>query len=142
MPSTSSEPIYFLRKKGEEYSIFSQWYNCKFTAPAPNANDPPMTFGTCEQYMMYHKAMLFGDKETADKIMETEEPKQQKAFGRKVVGFNEQVWNENRERIVEGGNWNKFTNATEEWGLAKKLVETEDRLIVEVCEFVIIAWHR
>ena len=69
-----------------------------------------ITFLTTEQYMMYHKALLFADTAIAAKILREPEPKKQKALGRKVKGFDPRVWDERKEAIVEEGNWWKFTN--------------------------------
>jgi ribA/ribD-fused uncharacterized protein len=125
-------PVYFLDEKDPSTRWLSQWYHAPFTAPSPVATNPHMTFVTCEQYMMYHKAFLFGDTETASKIMETESPEEQKALGRKAKGFNNAIWGDNRERIVEEGNWNKFANSLAEPGLKQLLLDTGDRELVEV----------
>ena len=82
--------------------------------------------------MMYHKAMLFRDDETAAKIMAATKPSKQRALGREVKGFTGEVWEQNREKIVEEGNWNKFCHAKEEAGLKQKLLETGARELVEV----------
>ena len=87
--------------------------------------------------MMYHKALLFADIEIAAQIMAAPEPAVQKALGRKVSGFDDEVWKANRERIVEEGNWWKFVNGvgakTEESGkgLRERLMETGERELVE-----------
>lgn len=94
-----------------------------------------MAFITTEQYMMYHKALLFNDAETAAQIMDTPIPAEQKALGRRVKGFEEEVWKENRERIVEEGNWWKFTTGVGsgdvEKSLKERLLETGERELVE-----------
>ena len=59
--------------------------------------------------MMYQKAQLFGDYETADKILLVTTPKEMKDLGRQVKGFNEDIWIANREKIVYQGNYTKFT---------------------------------
>ena len=94
-----------------------------------------MTFLTTEQYMMYHKAMLFKDKETADKIMLATSPKEQKALGREVKGFDKEIWDENKEKIVEEGNRNKFGHPKEEAGMKTKLLDTGDRELVEASPY-------
>ncbi|SLM38106.1 Conserved hypothetical protein CHP02464 [Lasallia pustulata] len=124
-------PIFFWREFEHPYGFLSQWYPSAFTAPHPLPNHPPMTFLTTEQYMMYHKAMLFRDDETAVKIMAATEPRKQKALGRKVKDFTAEVWEQNREKIVEEGNWNKFCHAKEEEGLQQKLMKTGTRELVE-----------
>ena len=88
---------------------------------------------------MYHKAILFWDQTSANKIMKTKMPRKQKALGRKVSGFKEEIWNRHRQKIVEDGNWYKFTNAIGKTGLAERLLETGDRLLVEVGETMTVA---
>ncbi len=80
---------------------------------------------------MFHKAMLFNDTLIANQIMLEPEPRKQKALGRKVKGFEGKEWKENRERIVEEGNWWKFTQSKEE-RLREMLLETGNRELVEV----------
>ncbi|KAL8715682.1 MAG: hypothetical protein Q9225_006320 [Loekoesia sp. 1 TL-2023] len=94
-----------------------------------------MTFRTTEQYMMYHKAVLFKDLETGNQIMLADTPKKQKALGRKVKNFDGETWNAHREKIVEEGNWNKFCNSKEGTKLRDMLAETGDRELVEASPF-------
>ena len=58
--------------------------------------------------MMAQKAALFGDWRTQRKIMQTSRPHQQKALGRQIRPFDEEIWNDNRMKIVLRGNQNKF----------------------------------
>ena len=44
-----------------------------------------------EQYMMAEKARLFGDEHALNKIMESTDPKEQKAWGRKVKKFEQEA---------------------------------------------------
>ena len=92
-----------------------------------------------ERYMMYQKAMLFSDPETAESILKTTSPKDQKALGRLVKNFDEETWLANRERIVEDGNYYKFVfgkgegegSEGEPPGLRRRLLSTGEREIVE-----------
>lgn len=102
-------------------SPFSQWHLSAFTVDGIN-------FNCAEQYMMYHKAMLFGDEETAQKILKTTSPHQQKALGRKVRNFVEQTWLEERENIVYQGNHAKFSQNPD---LKAHLLATGDCDLVE-----------
>lgn len=73
----------------------------------------PFTFGgveynTAEQFMMAGKAFVFEDEESLANIMYAQMPNDQKAFGRRVVGFNNEEWFEVAEDIVTVGNVNKF----------------------------------
>ena len=86
--------------------------------------------------MMYHKAMAFRDPNIAAQILRLTDPRQQKAKGRQIRGFNEKEWNRIREKIVEDGNWWKFTAAKDSskgQELKRLLLDTGDRLLVEVC---------
>jgi hypothetical protein len=100
---------------------FSQWYKSEFT-------ENGKTFCTAEQYMMYQKAMLMGDPNTAARIMQTNNPRVQKQLGREIQGFNAQLWDENKERIVYEGNMLKFTQNPE---LKEALMDTGESIIVE-----------
>jgi ribA/ribD-fused uncharacterized protein len=87
--------------------IYSQWEHSIFTET--DQNNEELVFFTAEQYMMYHKAKLFGDMEIANKILETKNPRKCKSLGRKVQNFDEVKWNSQREQIVTQGNYLKFT---------------------------------
>jgi ribA/ribD-fused uncharacterized protein len=83
-------------------SCYCQWTPCAFTV-----ND--VTYNCTEQYMMAEKARLFGDEEALEKIMKTTSPSSQKSYGRKVLRFDDEVWSKNCMRIVEEGNYAKFS---------------------------------
>ena len=132
--SSDSSPIFFWRVNEEPYGCFSQWYSSVFAAPAPASageDAATLTFRTAEQYMMYHKVILFKDQKIADKIVQEPDPRKQKALGRRVRSFDEEMWNKHREKIVEEGNWWKFTQS-KNGGLKSLLLETVDRELIEV----------
>lgn len=81
---------------------FSQWYPSNFV-------DKLITFNRAEQYMMWRKALLFEDLKTADLILKSNNPKEQKLLGRSVKNYNEERWNGVCETIVYRGNLLKFT---------------------------------
>ena len=60
-----------------------------------------VVFNCGEQAMMYHKAILFGDNHTARLILKETNPREQKSLGRKVQGFRDTIWNENKYEIVK-----------------------------------------
>lgn len=82
--------------------------------------------------MMYKKAMLFGDREIACEILEATHPREHKELGRKVRGFNEQVWNENRLQIMVDGCKAKFSQNPE---MLVQLIETGNRQLVEASPY-------
>lgn len=81
-----------------------------------------------EQAMMLHKASLFKDKETFDKILKATHPKDQKALGREVKNFDQILWDNNRLSIVTRVNIEKFSQNS---SLKRKLISTENRILVE-----------
>jgi ribA/ribD-fused uncharacterized protein len=93
----------------------SQWWPVTFTASA-------------EHYMMRAKALLFGDAETAERIVAAPHPGAAKALGREVRGFDEQRWAQRRFEIVVDANMAKFGQHPE---LREFLLATGDRVIVE-----------
>ncbi|PWW76583.1 DUF1768-domain-containing protein [Tuber magnatum] len=115
-------PVYFWKPHEVPFGIFSQWYEDGFTAPFDGEE---MRFGTAEQYMMYSKALLFNDPDTAAEIMKTTNPSTQRTLGRKVQNFDNVTWAKNRSRIVEEGSYWKFKKDP------SRLLETGDREIVE-----------
>src|SRR5690242_18213405 len=68
-----------------------------------------VTYNTCEQYMMAEKARLFGDTEAEAAIMAVSNPREQKALGRKVKGFDGERWMAAAEEIVYRANLAKFS---------------------------------
>lgn len=106
---------------GIDKSCFSQWY------PTPFEIDG-VRYATAEHYMMAQKAKLFGDMDSFDKIIHATHPKQAKDFGRKVIGFNESIWNAHRFNIVAQGSFAKFSQHPE---LKAFLLGTNQRVLVE-----------
>lgn len=99
----------------------SQWYKSNFI-------ENGILFNCCEQYMMYYKALLFEDLETAKKILDAKKPSEQKGLGRLVKNFNEEKWNKSKEYIVYRGNYLKFTQNEE---LKQMLKATGTFILVE-----------
>lgn len=69
--------------------------------------------------MMHHKALLFNDDAMAAKILEAGHPREVKTMGRNVSGFDEKVWNQNRERIVRRASYFKFATPLSDDGLRR-----------------------
>lgn len=105
--------------------IYSQWHPSKFTIDG-------IEYNCCEQYMMAKKALTFNDQESYKMIMYADNPRDQKAFGRRVKNFNADVWAVISREVVYQGNYAKFTQNPE---LKKQLMETGDREIVEASPY-------
>ena len=80
-----------------------------------------LPFINCEQFMMYKKALLFGDVKTACAILETDSPKEQKDLGRTVANFDQRVWDQHKYNIVLAANLMKFSQSS---SLRSKLFDT------------------
>lgn len=104
---------------------FSQWYKAPFIIDGRK-------FNTCEQWMMWNKAMLFNDTETAEAILKTSDPRQQKALGRAVKNFDDAKWMAVAYDIVVQGNRSKFTQNPQ---LFETLKATGDKTLVEASPY-------
>ncbi|BDD79755.1 hypothetical protein [Burkholderia phage FLC9] len=88
-------------------------------------------FNCLEQFMMYCKAMLFGDQIVADAILVCEEPQGQKMLGRKVKGYDDAVWVAKREGYILIGMIEKYSQNPQE---RQRLMDTGDTILVEASE--------
>jgi ribA/ribD-fused uncharacterized protein len=109
--------------KGQEVGpfCFSQWYPAEFVVDGVN-------YLTAEHWMMAQKALLFGDKEIEEKIVQASKPALVKDLGRQIRNFNNEVWEKNRFDIVVNGNYHKFSQHED---LKEYLLSASDRILVE-----------
>ena len=70
-------------------------------------------FPTSEHIFMYIKAKTFRDEEIAEKIKSAPDPKTAKSLGRKVRGFNEEVWKKHRDNAMKTAVQLKFDASSE-----------------------------
>lgn len=105
----------------EDNGYLSNWYLSRFIA-----ND--MTFSSMEQYMMYKKAECFKDKDTAKKILATDDVARIKALGRLVSNYNGSYWNGVRQIIVYEGLLAKFSQNED---LKERLKSTGNDILAE-----------
>lgn len=86
--------------------FLSNWYPARFTEAREGKT---LEFHNSEQYFMYEKAKAFGDEEIAMRILfEGKNPKQAKSLGRKVKGYNDEVWNKMRYKVMLRANLLKY----------------------------------
>lgn len=78
--------------------------------------------------MMAAKARLFGDNITLKQIVEANSPAAAKKLGRKVAGFDPQIWNKQKFNLVVQGNYLKFSQHDD---LKSYLLATGEQIIVE-----------
>jgi ribA/ribD-fused uncharacterized protein len=100
---------------------FSQWHVSPFAIDG-------IRYNTAEQYMMAGKARLFRDEGTLERVLATDDPREQKALGRRVRNFDEARWNEAARDIVFTGNRAKFTTHRD---LLAILLDTAGTTLVE-----------
>lgn len=117
------EPVFFFSGNPalNEYKEFSNLYEAPMQIEGT-------TFPTVEHYFQWSKAKQFGDAAAQTKILKTSSPKTVKSLGKKVVGFNEEAWNESKDRVMATALKAKFMQHPE---LLKKLRETGTRRIAE-----------
>ena len=102
----------------------SQWHPASFTLDG-------IQYNCCEQYMMAEKARVFRDDDALAHILACTNPRDQKAAGRKVKGFDAQVWDSVCRGIVYTGNLARFS---QDPSLKSQLLDTGDRTIVEASQ--------
>ena len=105
----------------EENGYLSNWYLSQFSING-------IQFSSMEQYMMYKKAVCFGDKDMANKILATDDVAEIKAFGRLVANYNESYWNGVRQIVVFEGLTAKFSQNED---LKAKLKATDNSILAE-----------
>ncbi|MGM9913471.1 NADAR family protein [Floccifex sp.] len=125
----NDQKVICFHKPEEENGYLSNWYLSSFEIDG-------ISFSSMEQYMMYSKAVVFNDEETASKILKTDDVEEIKALGRMVYGYNESFWNGVRQIIVYKGLLAKFSQNEE---LKNKLKSTNDSLLAE-CAVSDLVW--
>ena len=101
----------------------SNWSPAEFDAEMMiNGEKKTLHFYNTEQYFMYVKAIVFGDYDTAEKILKTKNPKTAKQLGREVKNYDDSVWNEMRYKVMVDANKAKYSQNPD----LKKLILSEE----------------
>ena len=70
----------------EEHGCFSNWYHAEFDYAGKH-------FTSAEQFMMYHKVMMFRQYDLGERILQSDSPSEMKKLGRTYFPeFNADVW--------------------------------------------------
>ena len=101
---------------------FGQWTLRTMTDP------DGVNFNCCEQYMMYKKACLFKDLDSATAILAEKDPARQQQLGRTIKGFTSQLWDAYKTGIVWYGNFLKFSQHED---LRQRLLATGNKTLAE-----------
>ena len=105
----------------EPNGYLSNWYPSPFTLDG-------IRYASVEQYMMHQKAVTFGDSETAEAILATDDPGKIKALGRSVQNYSDTIWNGIRQIVVYRGLLEKFLQNAE---LKRQLLSTRPHILAE-----------
>lgn len=111
---------------------FSQWTPSSFIID-------DVEYNCAEQYMMAQKAIIFGDLDIYDQIMESDDAATQKKLGRIVENFDKDIWEEDEENgyprcwnIVWRANMAKFSQNPH---FLQDLLNTGNKLLVEASPY-------
>lgn len=105
----------------EDNGYLSNWYPSPFTVDG-------VAFSSMEQFMMYRKAICFGDEAVAAQILSTSDVAEIKLLGRQVSNYDESMWNGIRQIVVYEGLLAKFSQNEE---LKTKLKATGNAVLAE-----------
>lgn len=111
----------FFHKPEEPEGFLSNWYPAKFEIDG-------FQFTSSEQYIMYKKCMIFGDKISAKKVLATDDPAEQQKIGRNASGYISDIWAGCRQMVAYEGLMAKFSQNK---GLRVRLLGTNDAVLVE-----------
>ena len=123
---TRNKFVYFWGHRGRgdktvTKTCFSQWWSSPFIVEGNR-------YASAEHWMMAEKARLFGADDIHVEILKSNSPGKAKALGRKVLNFDQTVWNQSKYDIVVQGNFHKFSQHKE---LGSFLRNTGKRVLVE-----------
>ncbi|KAF2253829.1 DUF1768-domain-containing protein, partial [Trematosphaeria pertusa] len=126
-PVVESETVFFYAPNEKPYGIFCQWYSSPIVIPTASLEfldtfstatptpstilstyAPSIAFTCAEQFYMFCKAVYFSDASSCTRILNTRDPKEQKALGARVSGFNDYKWTRVKSRVARVGNWYKY----------------------------------
>lgn len=108
-------------------STFSNWAPAYFFDPIAQAE-----FANAEQGFMFHKARFFNDEAVATKILVTTSPRDVKALGREIRGYNDVAWSCVRYGYMVWVNYLKFVANTT---IRNDLVATGNLTLVEASPY-------
>ena len=107
--------------ENEDYGCFSNWYPAGF--------DYVRHYDNSEQFMMYHKVLMFRKYDLAEQILQTTDPaKCKKIAGQKFPEFNADIWEKTCYTIVKRGVKAKFAQNED---IQNVLLSTGNELLAE-----------
>ena len=119
----------FFHGPKDQNGFLSNWYMSPFEVGN-------IQFNSNEQYFMFRKCLFFEDLESAEAVLETKEPEDQKAIGRSLANFDKARWSKVCQAFMLIGLLEKFKQNED---LKKMLLDTGDAYLVE-CARTDIVW--
>ena len=107
--------------------VFSNWSAAKFQDEITG-----ICFENTEQAFMWQKARFFLDTDIMTEIVDTPNPKDVKALGRKIKNYNDKAWNCVRYGMMVYVNYLKFSQNED---LAAELKAVGNRILVEASPY-------
>ena len=108
--------------ENEEYGCFNNWYPAEFDYAGRH-------FANSEQFMMYHKVLMFRKYDLAKQIMSTSDPARcKKIAGQKFPEFDSYLWEKTCLTIVKRGVKAKFVQNED---IRETLLSTGSTLLAE-----------
>ncbi|EPE07527.1 hypothetical protein F503_00249 [Ophiostoma piceae UAMH 11346] len=139
-PIDHDSPVFFFGEK-RVYGEFSQWRRstfsvakatiaavCEVDVDGVEGVAETLVFGCAEQFMMFGKAVTFGDRAVQRQILATPDPAAQKKLGRRVRNYTDERWDAIKSAVVACGNIHKFGQSEK---LQRVLLGTGNKLLVE-----------
>lgn len=114
------DAVYF-HLPDEPDGYLSNWYISPFDLDGKH-------FTSVEQYIMYRKCMAFGDADSAEAVLKTDDTAQQQKIGRNAFGYIDSVWAGMRQMVAIRGLLAKFSQNDD---LKQKLLATDNAVLVE-----------
>jgi ribA/ribD-fused uncharacterized protein len=114
------DAVYFHRPE-EPNGYLSNWFASDFDLDG-------IHYTSAEQYIMYQKCMLFGDRTSAEAVLATKDVALQQKIGRNARGYIGNVWSGARQAIAMRGLYAKFSQNID---LREMLLNTGDAYLVE-----------
>ena len=121
--------VVFFHKPEEPDGYLSNWYISPFDLDG-------IHYTSTEQYIMYQKCIVFGDKESAEAVLATNDTGKQQEIGRNAGGYIGKVWEGMRQVVAMRGLYAKFSQNPE---LLQKLLDTGNAYLVE-CAHSDVTW--
>ena len=106
-------------------SEFSHWFKCEFVIQG-------IRFRCAEQYIMFQKAMLFGDMEIKNRILRSANPSRHRYLGKRVNDFNKERWHRNCRQFAFDANSSKFSQNPP---LLESLLRTAGKSLAEASPY-------